>query len=484
MNSVLGHLEPQGVFSAFEKLCQIPHGSYDTKAISDYCVAFAKERGLKYIQDDANNVIIIKEASAGYEAAKPVILQGHLDMVCEKTADSSHDFKADGLKLLIDGDWITADGTTLGGDDGIAIAYCLAILDDDSLAHPKLYMVFTTEEETGMEGAHAIDLTPVADAAYMINLDSEDEGIILAGCAGGARANATYPVVRTTVSGLGCTLAVSGIHGGHSGQEINRFGANATVLLADVLADLSEDFDFDITEITGGSKDNVIPKASSVKLVINPADKDALASRLAELQAFYQKCYGSREEGIHLTLTCEAEGEFSVFDKASKDRAIYAITQTPCGVQSMSFDIQGLTETSLNLGILYTKEDSLYMSFALRSSVGAAKEALCQKLRRFTEYLGGVYHESSSYPAWEYRPQSALRDLMTKIFEDMYGKTPVVEAIHAGLECGLISNKLPNLDIVSIGPDMKDIHTPDERLSIASTARTWDYLLEILKALR
>ena len=484
MNPILNHLEPQGVFGAFEKLCQIPHGSYDTKAISDYCVAFAKERGLKVTQDAAGNVIIVKEASAGYESAKPVILQGHLDMVCEKVAGSDHDFKKDGLKLQIDGDWITADGTTLGGDDGIAIAYCLAILDDDSIKHPKLYMIFTTEEETGMEGAHAIDLTPVADAAYMINLDSEDEGIILAGCAGGARANGTFPLTRETVSGLGCTLAVSGIHGGHSGQEINRFGANATVLLADIMADLRESFDFWIVDITGGSKDNVIPKASDAKIVIDPDDEKAITTRLTELAAFYQKCYGAREENITVTLNAETKGQFSAFDQASTDKAIFIITQVPCGVQAMSFDIPGLTETSLNLGILHTDEASLYISFAIRSAVGAAKEALCQKLKRFTEYLGGTYHINSSYPAWEYRPQSKLRDIMAQIFEAMYGRTPVVEAIHAGLECGLISDKLPELDIVSIGPDMKDIHTPDERLSIASTARTWDYLVKVLEALK
>ena len=483
MEQILNHLEPHGVFDAFEKICQIPHGSFDTKAISDYCADFAKEHGFKYIQDDANNVIIVKEATAGYENAKPVILQGHLDMVCEKVDGSDHDFKKDPLKLMIDGDWITADGTTLGGDDGIAVAYGLALLTDDTIKHPKLYIIFTTDEETGMEGAHAIDMSPVADAAYMINLDSEDEGIILAGCAGGARANGTFPISRVSASGLCCELLVSGIHGGHSGQEIVRFGANATVMLAEVMADLKKDFDFDLLSITGGSKDNVIPKRSNAKIVIKAEDQEAIVAHLSKLESFYQKVFGSREESIQIELIPETEGTFDVFDQASRDKALFIITQAPCGVQSMSFDIDGLVETSLNLGILYTTEDSLYLSFAMRSSVGAAKEALCKKVQDFTEFMGGTYVESSNYPAWEYRPESKLRTIMSEIFEDMYGKTPVVEAIHAGLECGLISDKLPGLDIVSIGPDMQDIHTPDERLSIASTQRTWDYLLKVLEAL-
>ncbi|MEG0379950.1 MAG: M20/M25/M40 family metallo-hydrolase, partial [Eubacterium sp.] len=214
MNKVLSSLEPQAVFNYFETICEIPHGSYDTKRISDYCVSFAKERNLEYHQDSANNVIIVKDATHGYENAKPVILQGHLDMVCEKTDGSDHDFKTDPLKLMIDGDWITADGTTLGGDDGIAIAYGLALLDDKTLSHPKLYIVFTTEEEVGMDGAHAIDLSSLSDAAYMINLDSEDEGIILAGCAGGARANCTFGIDRVPKSGLSCELVLSGLHGG------------------------------------------------------------------------------------------------------------------------------------------------------------------------------------------------------------------------------------------------------------------------------
>lgn len=484
MDKVLNTLEPQPVFHYFEEICEIPHGSFDTKRISDYCVRFAEERGLTCHQDDANNVIIIKEASEGYENAKPVILQGHLDMVCEKADGSDHDFKTDPLGLMIEDDWITADGTTLGGDDGIAVAYGLALLDNNTLPHPKLYVIFTTEEEVGMEGAHAIDLTPVSDAAYMINLDSEDEGIILAGCAGGVRANCTFDIRRTARSGLSCELAVSGLHGGHSGQEINRYGANASVLLGTLLNDLSQDLSFDIIDLTGGTKDNVITKKATATIVIDPNDEQAVTDRLKALEVLYKKNYASKDPELTLSLKTLEKGDFMVFNEASAERAIFVLMQIPNGVQAMSLDIEGLVETSLNLGIMYTKEDYFLVSFAMRSSIGTAKEALNARVRAFTEYLGGTYTEASSYPAWEYRRESALRDMMCKTFEEMYGKTPTVEAIHAGLECGLISAKLPELDIVSIGPDMQDIHTPEERLSISSTARTWDYLVKVLENLK
>ena len=481
---VLSNLEPASVFYYFEEICSIPHTSHHEKALSDYCVQFAKAHGLACRQDEMGNVLIKAPATPGYEKEPGLILQGHLDMVCEKADGSDHDFKTDPLGLMIEDDWITADGTTLGGDDGIAVAYGLALLDNNTLPHPKLYVIFTTEEEVGMEGAHAIDLTPVSDAAYMINLDSEDEGIILAGCAGGVRANCTFDIRRTARSGLSCELAVSGLHGGHSGQEINRYGANASVLLGTLLNDLSQDLSFDIIDLTGGTKDNVITKKATATIVIDPNDEQAVTDRLKALEVLYKKNYASKDPELTLSLKTLEKGDFMVFNEASAERAIFVLMQIPNGVQAMSLDIEGLVETSLNLGIMYTKEDYFLVSFAMRSSIGTAKEALSARVRAFTEYLGGTYTEASSYPAWEYRRESALRDMMCKTFEEMYGKTPTVEAIHAGLECGLISAKLPELDIVSIGPDMQDIHTPEERLSISSTARTWDYLVKVLENLK
>ncbi|MEG0075861.1 MAG: aminoacyl-histidine dipeptidase [Eubacterium sp.] len=483
MEKVLANLEPKSVFHYFEEICTIPHGSFDTKRISDYCTDFAKKHHLNYYQDETNNVIIIKEASSGYESAKPVIIQGHLDMVCEKSENSNHDFKTDPLTLLIEDGWITADGTTLGGDDGIAIAYCFALLADNTLIHPKLYMVFTTEEEVGMEGAHAIDLTPVNDAGYMINLDSEDEGILLAGCAGGIRSNCTFPIERNPEKNLACEICVSGLHGGHSGQEINRFGANASVLLGTLLNDLDQTLTYSLESLNGGSKDNVIPRTATAIILIDPKDETLLKNRLEELQTVYQKNYASKDPNLTLNYKNLKNAEYQVFSKTSKEKAIFVLMQIPNGVQAMSLDIDGLVETSLNLGIMHSNDHDFLVSFAIRSSIGTAKETLCAKVKSFTEYLGGFYKEAAAYPAWEYRKDSKLREIMITVFEEMYHKTPKIEAIHAGLECGLISSKLPNLDIVSIGPDLVDIHTTEERMNIASTQRTWDYLLTVLKTL-
>lgn len=478
-------LEPKRVFHYFNAICAIPHGSYNTKALSDYCVEVATSLGLSVTQDSTNNVIIEKPASPGYENAAPVILQGHLDMVCEKTDDSDHDFTKDGLSLCVDGDWISAEGTTLGGDDGIAVAYGLALLEDKTIAHPKLYIIFTTEEEVGMDGAHAIDLSSVQDAAYLINLDSEDEGILLAGCAGGARAHVTYPLAKETVKGYSAKISVSGLTGGHSGQEIIRFGANATIVLGMILRDALKEIPFGIARITGGTKDNVITKKATADIVVSDAAVlDKLNAYLKTQEVFYRNVYGIREPGLTVSCTPSDETLSSIWDKSTVDQVLFAITQAPNGVIAMSCDMEGLVETSLNLGILETREHELYISYSIRSAVDAARTALVHRLQTFTEYNGGQFETGSSYPAWEYKRESVLRDKMAAIYKDMTGNDMVVEAIHAGLECGLISNKLPHLDMVSIGPDMKDIHTPDERLSISSTSRTWDYLLTVLKNLK
>lgn len=477
-------LEPAAVFGYFKDLTQIPHCSYNTKAISDYCVAFAKDHHLDFYQDDTNNVIIVKEASPGYEEAKPVILQGHLDMVCEKTPDSRHDFSCEPLTLAVDGDWLTAVDTTLGGDDGIAVAMVLAVLADDSLAHPKIYGVFTTEEEVGMDGAHVLDVTPLRDAAYMINIDSEDEGIITAGCAGGVRSLLSFPISRERISGLGCTLTVEGLHGGHSGMEISRFGANASVLLGYVLDHLRKHYDFALVDITGGKTDNVIPAKSSATLLIDEADQEGLSECLAAYQAFCRDWYKDNDPGVTLSLLTADVVEAEAFTEACRDKAIFILMQIPNAVQTMSTKIIGLPDTSLNLGSLATTADELKLSLALRSPHQRAKEALGSKLNNFAHYLGGSYEESSPYPGWEYREDSQLRETMIALFQEMYGKTPKVEVIHAGLECGLIYEKLPQLDIVSIGPDLEHVHTPDERLSISSTKRTYEYLVACLAALK
>ena len=471
---VLEGLRPAAALEDFEALCAIPHGSRDTKRISDYCADFARAHGLRYVQDAANNIVIYKDATHGYENHPTVILQGHLDMVCEKDADCDIDFSKDGLRLAHDGQYIFAEGTTLGGDDGIAVAYALAVLAADDLAHPALEAVFTVDEEIGMLGAAALDMS-LLHGRVLLNCDSEDEGILTVSCAGGATSALTLPVARAACGGTAWRVGVRSLTGGHSGVEINKGRANANKVLAQVLNGLP----LHLISVDGGSKDNAIPRASTALVVSCVPDLEAQAQR--------------RWEAARAALPAgETAAEF-FFEPAQTDRlpmteaatkaVLGLLNALPNGVQAMSKDIEGLVQTSLNLGVLKTDEDCVTMTFSVRSSVNTEKTALIDTLKRTGAEFGASYSESGAYPAWEYRKDSRLRTVMVDTFEALYGKKPVVEAIHAGLECGIFSDALPGLDAVSFGPQMHDIHTSRERLDIASVERTWDYLLAVLKAL-
>ena len=477
--AVLSGIEPAAVFGYFEEICGIPHGSGNTKQISDYCVRFAKEHGLRYIQDSTNNVIIFKDGSAGYEQSEPVIIQGHLDMVCEKTDDCRIDFEKDGLSLRVDNGIISAKGTTLGGDDGIAVAYALAILAADDIVHPPLEVVLTVDEETGMFGAADLDPTPLK-ARTMLNLDSEEEGVLLVSCAGGIRANCHLPIRSEKVDGIAATLKICGLAGGHSGVEINKGRANAACLLGRILYELGKAAPYALVSVSGGLKDNAIPREASAKLVVSEGDVSAVNSVIEKYRNICANEYRISDPELDMTISYSEEGQYQVMDDSSKERVITALYNLPCGVQRMSADIQGLVQTSLNMGVLQTLEGEVKISFAIRSSVGTEKEEVVSRLTNLVEMLGGTVECSGDYPAWEYRRDSKLRDLMVRVYEEQYGHKPEVQAIHAGLECGLFAGKLPGLDCVSFGPDMKDIHTTEERMDIASVQRTWNYLLEIL----
>lgn len=471
--NVLKDLQPQGVMRWFEALCAIPHGSRDTKRVSDFCVAFAKERGLRYVQDAHNNVVIYAPASAGYETHPTVILQGHLDMVCEKEPDCDIDFAAEGLRLAHDNTYIYAEGTTLGGDDGIAVAYALAVLDDPTVKHPPLEVVFTVDEEIGMLGADAMDMS-VLSGRILLNCDSEDEGILTVSCAGGATSALTKPLHTEAASAQGWRVGVRGLTGGHSGVEINQGRANANKALAAVLASLP----VRLSAINGGSKDNAIPRASEALLTSDAPDFAACFASEAE------KVRGALPAGeTAAEFYCEPAAVRTVLTAEDSAALLALLNAMPNGVQSMSADIAGLVQTSLNLGILKTEAERATLTFSVRSSVNTEKTALIERLAETGRQYGAAYSESGAYPAWEYRKQSHLRDVMVACYERLYGKKPVVEAIHAGLECGIFSDRLEGLDAVSFGPQMHDIHTTRERLDIASTRRTWEYLLAILAAL-
>lgn len=477
---VLEELKPANVWKFFEDLCGIPHGSYNEKGVSDYCVSFAKSRGLEVYQDEAWNVVIIKEASAGYEDVRPLILQGHLDMVCEKKADCDIDFEKDGLRLAVDGDFVRAEGTTLGGDDGIAIAYALAILDDDSIPHPRLEAVFTTCEEVGMDGAAALDVS-VLKGNTVLNMDSEEEGILLVGCAGGCSTELTLPVQREKKQGISGEIVIGGLLGGHSGTEIDKGRGNANKLLSHVLGEFGKSVDYALISVSGGLKDNAIPRESRARLLLQEKDVEKAKEVCASIDKELKKAYASTDPGVTAELRIGELTEEEALIENSKAGAEGLLDELPNGIISMSRDIPGLVQTSLNLGILDTDRESMKLRFAVRSSVSTEKEELMETLHRITKTYGGTMATNGDYPAWEYRKDSALREDCVRIYEELFGAKPKVEAIHAGLECGLLASKIPNLDCVSMGPDILDIHTTEEHMSISSVERMWRYIVEIIK---
>ncbi|MCM1261589.1 MAG: aminoacyl-histidine dipeptidase [Butyrivibrio sp.] len=482
--NILANLEPKPVFHYFEEICAIPHGSSNTKAISDYCAGFAKAHGLRYIQDDSDNVIIFKEGTAGYEQSAPVILQGHLDMVCEKDSDCGIDFKKDGLTLKLHDNIITAQGTTLGADDGIAIAYALAILKSKDIPHPPLEVIFTADEEIGMLGAAAIDCSSLR-SRIMLNLDSEEEGYLLVSCAGGIRVNASFPLEREETAGILVDIKLSGMMGGHSGVEIDKGRANACKLLGRTLYRLKGDYTFKLISLNGGLMDNAIPRETSAQLLFTEdTDIPSLENTLRGLCEIYNAEYKLTDSEIKLDIRNKGVSSVSAMTADATSKAISALVSLPNGIQRMSSNIKGLVQTSLNLGILSTTDTDVRYSFAVRSSVESEKDELVERIKCLMEEMGGNISCSGAYPAWEYREDSPLRELMIDIYEEQYGEKPIVQAMHAGVECGLLSGKLKGLDCVSFGPDIHGAHTPQESLNADSALRTWNYLLEILRRLR
>ena len=475
----LAGLEPQAVFACFEKLCAIPHGSRNTKAISDYLVAFAEEQGIRCVQDELNNVILFGEGTCGMEKHAPVILQGHMDMVCEKDPGCPLDMAVDGLDVTHDDTCVYARGTTLGGDDGIAVAYAMTLLMDKTIPHPPLEVIITVDEEIGMLGAAQIDLSMI-QGRRMINLDSEDEGVFTVSCAGGATAVLSLPVSRHAVYGPCIRLTVDGLRGGHSGAEIHKNRANANKVMGEFLGRIQKLMPLCLTSFSGGSKDNAIPRSCQATAVAMGIHLERINEVAAALQAEIREKYDEPEATVQAFDVDALGGNgLSTEDTA---KVIALLCAAPNGVQAYSADIPGLVQTSLNLGIAKLGE-RFNATFSVRSSVNQEKQTLLDKLQELAGFYGASYTQMGEYPAWEYRKDSDLRDTMVRIYGQMFEKQPEVLAIHAGLECGLLGQKLPSLDCVSIGPQMHDIHTSREKLEIASTERTWRFLLEVLKAL-
>ena len=478
--SVLENLQPQKVFHFFEEICNIPHGSRNTKQISDYLVQFAKDRNLTCYQDELNNVIIKKDATAGYEASEPIIIQGHMDMVCEKENDCDIDFEKDGIRLMIDGDFVTADGTTLGGDDGIAVAYALAILDSDDIPHPALEVVITVDEEIGMLGAFDMDLS-MLKGHKMLNIDSDVEGHFLTSCAGGMSLIADIPVKRTTQVGLAAEIVLTGLVGGHSGSEIDKEHGNADILMGRVFSALADITPFGVITMAGGLKDNAIPRECKAAILLPEESLATACDALKALEAALKNEYIKSDAGIQILVQPMGIQKADILDYASVNRVLCYLRMVPNGILHMSQVMPGLVETSLNLGILELTDEALHTVTSIRSSVSSRKEDVKNRVAMVVELLGGEITVEGDYPAWEYKDKSDVRTEIAAVYKDLFGEEPVFEAIHAGLECGIFSEKIKDLDCVSFGPNNYDIHTPKERLSISSTERMWRLILEFLK---
>ena len=480
MNAVkLAGLNPASVFGFFEEICGIPHGSRNTKAISDYLVDFAKARNLRYIQDEVNNVIIFQNGTCGYEDHDLVILQGHMDMVCEKDASCPLNMETDGLDVMHDGAYVFAKGTTLGADNGIAVAYALALLDDTTIPHPPLEVVITVDEEIGLLGAAAIDLSELK-GRLLLNLDSEDEGVFTVSCAGGATATIALDAPRRAVYGPCIRLVVDGLQGGHSGAEIHKNRANANKVMGEFLSRIQMIMPLCLTSFAGGSKDNAIPRSCQVNAVAMGINLERINGIAEQLQAEVRETYDEPDATVQ-AFDLDALGGNALSTELTA-KVIGLLCSVPNGVQAMSEEMPGLVQTSLNLGIAKLG-NAMKMTFSVRSSVDHEKQELLNKLQELADFYGGSYSQMGEYPAWEYKADSKLRTVMVDTYTRMYKKEPEVVAIHAGLECGLLGEKIPGLDCVSIGPQMYDIHTSREKLSIISTERTWEFLLEVLKAL-
>ncbi len=480
MENKLGNIEPKNVLGFFEKICEIPHGSGNEKSLSDFCKEFAIERNLKFFQDQYSNIIIIKEATKGKELSETVILQAHLDMVNEKTITSNHDFEKDSLKLLVKDDYIFADQTTLGADNGIGVAYALAILDSDEIEHPRIEVIFTVEEEIGMMGAKNIDLSGLK-GKFIINIDSEEEGVLTVGCAGGLKSKVEFKIQREKIFGKKYNLIISGLSGGHSGIEIDKERANANIILGRVINKLNTEFNIKIVNLSGGSKDNAIPRESHVEFILAENKYDNIVKCIESIQEELRKEYINSDSGISIDIEKLEEGEHEAIEASDAEKIITFLMMVPNGVQNMSMKISGLVETSTNLGILKTSEKSIELIMALRSSVKQRKTALSEKIECLSKYLGGKYEAGAEYPEWDFKLNSKLLDVMKNTYKNMYNKIPEVTTIHAGLECGYFIEKIKNTEAVSIGPNMYDIHTTEERISISSIKRTYEYILEVLK---
>lgn len=486
MGKTLEGLKPYEVLKHFESLSEIPRGSGNEKAVSDFLVNFAKNLGLEVKQDKGLNVIIRKPGTKGYEDSPRVIIQGHMDMVCEKNQGTEHDFTKDPIKLRIDGDYIYATDTTLGADNGIAVAYAMAILECTDLEHPPIEVVITSEEETGMGGVIALDKNDV-EGRILINIDSEEEGTLLVSCAGGLRTKVTLPIEwmdAPTSDVIDCNIRVRGLKGGHSGMDINKERGNSNKILGRFLYNIEHNMDLFIVSLTGGAKDNAIPREADAVIKIHESSLELLNERVNAFNEILKNELKASDHGIFIELEVLKDKNSKCMSKLSTEKAIKLLYLMPNGIYTMSMEIKGLVQSSTNLGVINTLDNAIEYHSAVRSSVGSLKKDIAMETKAISELVGAKLEISNEYPEWQYDSESKIRRLFEKVYKRMNGADPKIEALHAGLECGLFKEKFGEIDMISFGPDLYDVHTPNEHMSISSVERCWEYLKEVLKSIK
>ncbi|WP_291648728.1 aminoacyl-histidine dipeptidase [Clostridium sp.] len=482
--NILQNLEPKSVFKYFEEISQIPRGSGNEKDISDYLVNVAKKLNLEVIQDEALNVIIKKPGTKGYENSETVILQGHMDMVCEKNKGTDHDFQKDPLKLRVVDDMVYATDTTLGADNGIAVAYALAILDSTDIPHPPIEVLITTDEETGMSGAMAISKEHI-NGKILLNLDNEEEGHLLVSCAGGIRSKHTLNVTLEDAGDYNnfLNIAVRGLKGGHSGMEINKERGNSNKIIGRILKSLLS-LDYKLVSVNGGSKNNAIPRESDAIIALKSEDVAKVKELINNWNKVLLNELKTQDPGVKISILENTENIEKVFTKESTEKAVNLLYLIPNGINTNSVEIKDLVESSTNLGVVTTEGNKVEFDSAIRSSVASLKDEIVLRSKTIAELIGADFETTAGYPEWQYDSESKVRGICQDVYKRMYGKDAKIVAIHAGVECGLFNEKLGKLDMISFGPDLYDVHTPQEHMSITSVKNVWEYLLEVLKELK
>lgn len=473
-------LKPTCVFHYFEEICIVPRPSKKEEKIRAYLVDFAKQHGLEYKEDEIGNILIKKSATPGMEDRKTVILQSHMDMVCEKNNDTEHDFDTDPIQTYVDGEWLRAKGTTLGADNGIGVATELAVLAADDLQHGPIECLFTVDEETGLTGAFALK-EGFMEGDILINLDSEDEGELFIGCAGGAGTKAEFPcpMEKAPEGYFFFRVAVKGLTGGHSGDDINKGRANANKLLNRYLMQLMQRYDLRLCMIDGGNLHNAIPREASAVCAVPMAEKESVRVDLNIFLAEVENEYAVTEPNLTMELESES-AQPEVMEPEAMKRFLHAIYAVHNGVYAMSQDMEGLVETSSNLASIKQREGKLLVVTSQRSSILSSRKDMSQMVRSAFELGGAVTETGDGYPGWKPNPSSEILKVAVESYERLFGVEPKIKAIHAGLECGLFLEKYPSLDMVSFGPTLRGVHSPDERMLIPTVEKFWLHLLDVL----